>query len=447
MGLECKSPFHRPAWFVLSSGKPTPLPAGANSWKRRRWNQWLSGLTWSHLLGQWRSVTGSDSACSCPNATCLPPDSPASRSAKPESGAASKMSDGSGRPSGAPLASWDRATCSWKMSQASLMLEDSGEFSGTYPRSGSMRSGTLYPRQTQARITSASGYSSSRGGGMMPTPDANAWKGANLSDSGTTSIHSVATFAARLLNTPCASDAAGSRSTKGSKRQGEGGIRQQMLRTPNTRDHHPQGPRPAAKQRQVNLSDQARQMLPTPRAEDSQAAGSHRGAMDSLLAAARMMATPTTWLVTGKKMQDAHTSGTDRRKRREMLATPNTADAKGGTRNGEGQMQLCHQAREMMATPQAHDWKSGKGYDHGDKPQTPQLRHQSGGMLDPRPVEWMMGLPKNWVKSGGTIAHTHQASGSAETSPTGPSNSARLEMELYLSRQRSLLRYLLEGRG
>lgn len=26
-GLECKSPSHRPAWFVLSSGKPTRLPA------------------------------------------------------------------------------------------------------------------------------------------------------------------------------------------------------------------------------------------------------------------------------------------------------------------------------------------------------------------------------------------------------------------------------------
>lgn len=325
------------------------------------------------------------------------------------------------------------------------MLEDSGEFSGTYPRSGSMRSGTLYPRQTQARITSASGYSSSRGGGMMPTPDASPggpdYARAKREGGGEDDI---ATFVARsMLNTPCASDAAGSRSTKGSKRQGEGGIRQQMLPTPRTCA----GVRSSvAPHTEMRLAVE-KAMFPTPRAEDSQAAGSHRGAMDSLLAAARMMATPTTWLVTGKKMQDAHTSGTDRRKRREMLATPNTADAKGGTRNGEGQMQLCHQAREMMATPQAHDWKSGKGYDHGDKPQTPQLRHQSGGMLDPRPVEWMMGLPKNWVKSGGTIAHTHQASGSAETSPTGPSNSARLEMELYLSRQRSLLRYLLEGRG
>ncbi len=101
----------------------------------------------------------------------------------------------------------------------------------------------------------------------------------------------------------------------------------------------------------------------------------------------------------------------------------------------------------MMATPQANDWKSGAGYDHGDKPQTPQLRHQSGGMLDPRPVEWMMGLPKNWVKAGGTIAHTHKSNGSAETNPTAPNNCMRSEMESFLSRQRLLLRSLLAGRG
>ena len=131
-----------------------------------------------------------------------------------------------------------------------------------------------------------------------------------------------------------------------------------------------------------------------------------------------MLPTPTTSMVAGSDVADARTSGTDRRKR-----------------------------REMMATPQANNWKSGTGYDHGDKPQTPQLRHQSGGMLDPRPVEWMMGLPKNWVKAGGTIARTHQSDGSAETSPTEPNNSPRSEMELFLSMQRLLLRSLLAGRG
>lgn len=101
----------------------------------------------------------------------------------------------------------------------------------------------------------------------------------------------------------------------------------------------------------------------------------------------------------------------------------------------------------MKPTPQANDFKSGAGYEHGDKKHTPQLRHQSGGMLNPRPVEWMMGLPKNFLLVGGTIRHTHQPNGSPAASPSAPSSCTRSEMELYLSRQRLLLRSLLAGRG
>jgi len=54
-------------------------------------------------------------------------------------------------------------------------------------------------------------------------------------------------------------------------------------------------------------------------------------------------------------------------------------------------------AREMFPTPQANDWKSGTGYDHGDKKQTPQLRHISGGLLNPMWVEWLMGFPIGWT--------------------------------------------------
>jgi hypothetical protein len=48
-----------------------------------------------------------------------------------------------------------------------------------------------------------------------------------------------------------------------------------------------------------------------------------------------------------------------------MLPTPNTVDAKGGTRNGEGQVQLCHVA---------------------------------GGALNPPWVEWLMGWPIGWTE-------------------------------------------------
>lgn len=46
-----------------------------------------------------------------------------------------------------------------------------------------------------------------------------------------------------------------------------------------------------------------------------------------------------------------------------------------------------------VATPQASDWRSGSGYTHGDKKQTPQLRHLIGGMLNPESCEWLLGFP------------------------------------------------------
>ena len=37
-------------------------------------------------------------------------------------------------------------------------------------------------------------------------------------------------------------------------------------------------------------------------------------------------------------------------------------------------------ATGLIPTPQAQDYKSGTGYDHGNKKQTPQMRHLSGGL-------------------------------------------------------------------
>lgn len=63
-----------------------------------------------------------------------------------------------------------------------------------------------------------------------------------------------------------------------------------------------------------------------------------------------------------------------------LWATPNTIDAKGGTRTGAGQVQLCHQAAASGATP------SG----------SPE-RTASPGALDPAFVSWLMGYPPEWL--------------------------------------------------
>jgi hypothetical protein len=51
----------------------------------------------------------------------------------------------------------------------------------------------------------------------------------------------------------------------------------------------------------------------------------------------------------------------------------------------------------LLPTPQANDWRSGRGYSHGGKRPTPQLRHMISGLLNPRFVEQLMGFPIEWT--------------------------------------------------
>jgi hypothetical protein len=85
-----------------------------------------------------------------------------------------------------------------------------------------------------------------------------------------------------------------------------------------------------------------------------------------------------------------------------IYPTPRASDAERG-----GRGELLHVAKgaktargPLWPTPQAHDYKSGAGYDHGDKKQTPQLRHIMGGQLNPTWVEWLMGFPLGWTDCG-----------------------------------------------
>jgi hypothetical protein len=80
-----------------------------------------------------------------------------------------------------------------------------------------------------------------------------------------------------------------------------------------------------------------------------------------------------------------------------LLPTPNTVDAKGGTRTGKGQVQLCHVVR--TPTPTARDWKSGSQATQAERGRVagPTLAEWSGGQLNPPWVEWLMGFPIGWT--------------------------------------------------
>ena len=94
---------------------------------------------------------------------------PAKTSAQPEKAPASKEPDrecGSIWPES--LAKYDPATSLWKTAQCSL-LEDSIEFSETWPRWGLMQDGVSYQQQTLVRHTKETGS----GSWLMPTPTTN----------------------------------------------------------------------------------------------------------------------------------------------------------------------------------------------------------------------------------------------------------------------------------
>lgn len=94
-----------------------------------------------------------------------PPDSPASPSASPAHRRARKTSGTSGPRFTTPFASYDRTSRSWRTFRVSFD-GNSETYSGTWPRSGMTRSGTVYRRRPSVPRTYAIECSS------LPTPTA-----------------------------------------------------------------------------------------------------------------------------------------------------------------------------------------------------------------------------------------------------------------------------------
>ena len=101
----------------------------------------------------------------------------ASPSASPAAGQGRTTPAGSGLAGLSSLATFDPHTSCWRTSQTSwlsMVGEPSETFSGTWPRAGTMRNGTVYPLPPLARRTSVTASGSSVPGpnsdGMWPTP-------------------------------------------------------------------------------------------------------------------------------------------------------------------------------------------------------------------------------------------------------------------------------------
>lgn len=167
----------------------------------------------------------------------------------------------------------------------------------------------------------------------------------------------------------------------------------------------------------VPLLGQMVKMWPTPRSEDSESAGNHPGATDSLTGATGMWPTPNT--PTGgpnTKSTATHTGGMDLDGAAALWQTPAVADGMGGhlTRGGTraNEPMLPGQAARWM-TPTSRDWKDGA--DPSENVPTNSLlsrqapRIMSDGQpssesdptsrrrLSPLFTEWLMGWPPGWT--------------------------------------------------
>lgn len=219
-----------------------------------------------------------------PTTSAAPPscaeDSPARTSAQPEAAAVSTPNGpGFGGSTPESFASYDPTSSSWRTAQLSL-VEGLGEYSGSWPRSGTMRSGIAYRRRPSAPLTrgtasgllptpTASEYGSSQNGingiggenerpsagtlslftmaarGILPTPTRGDAKssGSRIGNPETEAHPGLSltdvVVRGHILPTPLArygSTKAGSRSQRGKRAQGGPSLPELLLPTPRERD-------------------------------------------------------------------------------------------------------------------------------------------------------------------------------------------------------------------
>ena len=241
-------------------------------------------------------------------------DSPAKTSAPPERGGASKEPEAvSGERWHGSLARWDHATRSWRTPQCSL-LEGLDVFSETWPRSGMTRSGIAFQLPPSAPLTR-----------------------------GTASGSSLCVKPTHHVPTPTASDHIERQETMGrlNYETNKAVTVDRWVKMWPTPKASASGPDYARSLRPKSGGDDLatavdRERFPTPRVEDGQCAGGHRGKDDTL-----------------------------------------------------------HACAKRWASPAARDFKSGRG--RKENGHTPQLPEQVGGQLNPPWVEWLMGWPIGWT--------------------------------------------------
>ena len=246
-----------------------PLPSLLRAWKTKPWIKRLSGLTLRH----------STATCGVESWIAFLPDSHVSLSPSPACDSPRTTPDGSGPTSQEYLVKYDPVSSSWKTCQGSF-LPDLETFSGTWPRSGSMRNGVVFERAMSAPAIGGNGGSAwqtpraiyGEHPGMVdpshltgqaqagPTPDAGQYGSTTGKDGERRPL--LGQMATRHWSTPQAQDAQGAKTpeqiaTMRAKGHGVKNLNETAVNswpTPKARDHRPGGYASEMKRNNPDLS-------------------------------------------------------------------------------------------------------------------------------------------------------------------------------------------------
>lgn len=251
----------------------------------------------------------------------------------------------SGRLFEMPYATWDPASSCWRTSGATSR-SGSGTFSGTWPTSGSMRSGACFEHPTWGHATDGSACS------LLPTPERSDGTGGRVSKemggsrpSGAKRAITLATAVHhKLMPTPMVGYTGTPVEEYLDRKAASGGGR-----TVN------------------DLKVVVEQLLPTPRSSDTNGAGEHgEGGQDLRTVVDRMLPTPTTRDHKGANQRgdDSCLPGAVN-----LLPTPNAARGQGGVTYGHGNLTLAGAVSGSAPTPRP----SPDGSTTSDDPPPPRL--------------------------------------------------------------------------
>lgn len=342
LASDSPTPEYEP--FVTLSGKATQRPLSWHGWRNRSWISLLSGTISqpSQAIGSaadWISSLG---------------ESPVSHTLPPAKASESETSATSGAQCVGFFAKRDAQLCSWRTWEP-LFPEDSREFSGTWPTSGTLRNGTCSRADNWEPRTNAADCSS------WPTPTASRC-GFN---------RSVAP-AGRVAKERPSLDTLG-------RNWATPMVSQRGRKVPEGTS--PSGLTPSGKKVTIDLNHQTKNWA-TPRVHGNSGGGDRQkdgSITPNLASSAKNWATPHANCHTGAGSKG--TGSDNLQANASNWPTPKARDQKrlGGARNSPNLADLCHSGLQDNPQKPGHDGRSNTG------------RH-----LNTLFVERLMGFPLGW---------------------------------------------------